>query len=277
MKRLLVLVATMFAITLNYLSVQASIIDAKHASQIASDFLSTQNTQRHLNVPQSNMSLRHISHSSVDPTTPTYYIVINEKGGDWVVIAADDRIANPVLGYGNSDSFDYDNLPCNMRSWLNSYSEQIEHMQGHPEIEPDPSGLRFASTLSSVTPMLTTTWGQGSPYNAQCPKVGYYRAYTGCVATAMAQVMYYHRYPVNECIDIPAYTSKGGINLPALPATEFDWDNMLPSYSYDYNTVQSNAVAQLMRYCGQAIEMNYGTSISTGTFQAVPFAMNYFF
>ncbi len=277
MKKFLVLIATLFATALNCSYLLAETIDASHACQIATDFLSTQSTQHRLSGSQLNMSLNYISHSTVDGTTPTYYIFINEKGGGWVVVAADNSIANPVIGYGNSDSFDFDNLPCNMRSWLNSYSEQIENMLRHPEIKPDKNVHRIASSLASITPMLTTTWGQGSPYNGQCPKVGYYRTYTGCVATAMAQVMNYHRYPVNECHDIPAYTSKGGINLPALPATEFDWDNMLPSYSYDYNTVQANAVAELMRYCGQSIEMNYGTSISTGTFQAVPFAMNYFF
>lgn len=272
----MVLVATLFVTALNSLCVQAETIDADHACQIATGFLTAINGQRRLSAQSSDLSLRYTSYSSIDHVTPTYYIFVNDSSGGWVIAAADDRVM-PILGYGEGNDFDIDQLPCNMRSWLNSYSEQIEFVQNHSEIEWGAPSKRMTTSLASISPMLTTTWGQGSPFNGQCPKVGYYRTYTGCVATAMAQVMRYHRYPVNECRAIPAYTSKGGISVPALPAFKFDWDNMLSSYNYDYNTAQADAVAQLMRYCGQSIEMNYSTSNSTGVFQAVPFAMNYFF
>ncbi len=277
MRKCMMLIATMFAITLNSSFVQANVIDVDHACQIAADFLSLQNTHHRLNNPSTALTLKHTEYSAARQAIPTYYIFNNEEGGNWVIVAADDRVANPVLGYGNGGAFDMEELPCNMRSWLDSYSEQIEHMQQHPEIQPARAEMMKLSSLAAITPMLTTTWGQGSPFNGQCPKVGYNKTYTGCVATAMAQVMCYYRYPANECLSIPAYTTKGGISVTALPAATFDWDNMLTYYGYDYNTAQANAVAQLMRYCGQSVVMNYGTSVSTATVQAVPFALNYFF
>ena len=270
------LIATLIATAFNSSYVNAEIINASHAAQIASDFLTTLNGNSRLKVMATGLSLRYTCYSSIDHVTPTYYVFVNERNGGWVIAAADDR-AIPILGYCEGGNFDMEQLPCNMRSWINSYSEQIEHIQRHPELEPSQPGLRITSSLANISPMLTSSWGQSSPFNGQCPKVGYYRTYTGCVATAMAQVMYYHRYPVRECRAIPAYTSKGGISISALSAVEFDWDNMLSSYSYNYNTTQANAVAELMRYCGQSVEMNYGTSISTALFQTIPFALNYYF
>lgn len=275
MRNWMMLMAIVIASALNTY-VLAETIDAAQAGQIASEFLSSLNVGKQMNATVQDLSLRHTAYSSVKPATPVFYVFVNEHNGGWVVTAADNRV-KPILGYCGNGDFDIDDLPCNMRSWLDSYSEQIAHVLCQSETEPTHADRQLSSSLASIAPMLTTTWGQSSPFNSQCPKVGYYRTYTGCVATAMAQVMCYHRYPLNECLAVPAYTSKGGITLQALPATTFDWDNMLSSYSYDYNTAQANAVAELMRYCGQAIEMNYGTSISTGTFQAVPFAMNYFF
>ena len=277
MKNKVMLVATMIAIALNSSFVKADVIDAALAGQIAVDFLSAQKPQGRLNSASTAMTLKHTGYSSKQQATPTYYIFNHDGGGNWVIVAADDRIANPVLGYGNSGNFDFDALPCNLRSWLDSYSEQIDHMRACPEIQPSRAGLLKASALANISPMLTTTWGQGSPFNGQCPKVGYNKTYTGCVATAMAQVMCYHHFPSRACLPIPAYTTKNGTSVTALPAAAFDWDNMRSSYTYDYTTAQSNAVAQLMRYCGQSVSMNYGTSVSTAAFQTVPFAMNYYF
>ena len=250
-------------------------IDAHHANAIAANFMSKQKTTLKSSASSSQLTLCHTGYSSSDGVTPAYYVFAGEQDG-WVVVAADDR-ATSVLGYAEHGTFDYDALPDNLRAWLDGYRQQVEHIQAHPEVSTAVPGIRAARSLASIAPMLTTTWGQGSPFNGQCPKVGYYRTYTGCVATAMAQVMRYHRYPAADCRAIPAYTSRGGISLPALPPMQFSWDDMLESYGGYYNTAQSDAVAQLMRYCGQAVEMNYSTSVSTSTIQSVPFAMNYFF
>lgn len=276
MKCNLILAAATVAAVLCSSQVHAEGIDAHQAHAIAADFLSSHKTSIKSTRSSLELSLSHTFYSSRDGVTPVYYVFADENHGGWVVVAADDR-ALPVLGYAEQGVFDMDKLPDNLRSWLDGYSAQLEYVQAQPDAAPAQSVPRKASSQPAIAQMLTTTWGQSSPFNAQCPKVGYYRTYTGCVATAMAQVMYYHRFPAAECRAIPAYRSSGGINVPELPATRFNWDDMLESYGGYYNTAQSDAVSTLMRYCGQSVEMNYSTSVSTSAVQAIPFALNYFF
>jgi hypothetical protein len=90
---------------------------------------------------------------------------------------------------------------------------------------------------------------------------------TGCVATAMAQVMNYHQWPKEACQAVPAYNVGFAPDIDhydGLPATTFDWDNMLPTYEGVSSTeAQQEAVATLMRYCGQSVQMLYGTYVSS--------------
>ena len=118
--------------------------------------------------------------------------------------------------------------------------------------------------------MLKTTWYQEEPYNLMAPvydgeKYDWEgkRSVTGCVATAMAQVMYYHQWPQEATTTIPSYTfnyrEEETCTLPELPATTFKWDQMLPNYTEENpgTEEQRMAVAELMRYCGQATKMDY--------------------
>ena len=276
MKCNLILAVATVAAALCMPSAHARGVDAHRASVIAADFMSGHEVSIKSGQSSPELSLSHTFRSSSDGVTPVYYAFTDVKRGGWVIVAADDRVW-PVLGYAEHGDFDVDRLPDNMRSWLEGYSRQLEYVQTHPDVMTAQPVSRMASSQPAIAQMLTTSWGQSSPFNAQCPKVGYYRTYTGCVATAMAQVMYYHRFPAAECRAIPDYRSSGGINVPQLPAARFSWDDMLQSYGGYYNTAQSDAVSTLMRYCGQSVEMNYSTSVSTSAVQVIPFALNYFF
>lgn len=89
------------------------------------------------------------------------------------------------------------------------------------------------------------------------------RTVTGCVATAMAQLMMYYQYPQTLKSDIPAYKTKSyQLDMPSVSAGErYDWDNMLPQYSGSaYTAEQANAVAKLMYHCGLSFEADYGPS-----------------
>lgn len=92
---------------------------------------------------------------------------------------------------------------------------------------------------------------------------GQRRTVTGCVATAMAQLMMYYKYPQTLKSDIPAYQTKSyQLDMPSVSAGErYDWDNMLPQYSGSaYTAEQANAVAKLMYHCGLSFEADYGPS-----------------
>ena len=129
------------------------------------------------------------------------------------------------------------------------------------------------SSHPAIAPMLDSFWGQDAPYNRQCPEIGGQPTVTGCVATALAQIMYYHKWPEGYTTEIPAYDytlsswnnetqSWDNPNTEALPATQFDWDAMTNVYYGNASEASKDAVAKLMRYCGQAFWMQYGTSES---------------
>lgn len=127
---------------------------------------------------------------------------------------------------------------------------------------------------AAVAPLLGgIKWNQRAPYNNMCPLYdGTNRSVTGCVATAMAQVMMYYRYPKALKATIKAYTTKSkGIRIPEISSgATYDWDNMLPDYSQsDYTSAQAEAVAKLMYHCGAAVKMDYGPSSGANVTPAI--------
>ena len=199
--------------------------------------------------------------------------VFNVGNNDGFVIVSNDDATTPILGYSDSGHIDPQNMPANMRAWLQGYADQIAWLKRHPRTQTitiSNTATRRASTHStdSIAPLLTTTWNQRAPFNNLCPLLNATeRAVTGCVATAMAQVMNYHQWPQAATAAIPAYTTPSyQLNLPALPAVTFDWANMRNSYtSSNYTSAEGTAVATLMQYCGWSVEMDYGPQSSSNT------------
>lgn len=200
-----------------------------------------------------------------------FYVFNAEGQNGFVIVSADDR-TTPVLGYADKGSLEMNKLPVNARRWLEGYAEEIKALGEDVQANTHPRRVIGAP----VAPLLTCHWDQGAPYNLQCPIDGEYNSVTGCVATAMAQVMYYHKWPQSATTAIPAYiTSTKGLNLSELPATTFKWDQMKDSYSYDETGAAADAVAELMRYCGQAVRMDY-TSNESGASVGAAHLINYF-
>ena len=211
-----------------------------------------------------------------------YYYVFNAgNDGGYVIVSGDDR-TEPILGYVDQGTFDPDNIPENMRSWLQGYADEIKYIIDN-DIKADSPLLKkrnkVRGTKHSVPELLTTRWNQGNPYNILCPN--YYTdkdndehrfPATGCTATAMAQVMAFYKYPEKTKAIIPAhsntYTLKDGsqktVTVKAIPRnTAIDWENMRDTYSWNGEanaTVQDTAVAQLMLMCGQSVKMGWGPS-----------------
>jgi len=183
----------------------------------------------------------------------------NLDGGGFVIVSGDERTI-PVLGYSDKGQIDWQHMPENMRAWLNSYAETISAL-GDASLS---RGVQTRGVRQAVTPLLSTKWGQYDPYWIYCPEFEKGRALTGCVATAMAQVMNYHRWPKAACEKIPAYKypyNDDTLSLDELPQRTFNWDLM---------KTDMTEVAHLMRYCGQSVLMAYseGTSTTDGAFIA---------
>lgn len=204
--------------------------------------------------------------SVVHPDRELYY-VFNRGEGEGFVIAAGDDSTSPVLGYTTEGEFDYTQLPPNMKWWLEWMTAQLQDLAENPVPEAYRSPRRVP-THPAIPAMVTTKWDQGAPYNDLCPKyTNGERCVTGCVATAMAQVMYYQRSKsVTETQKaMPSYTTNG-ITVPGVPANStIDWDNMINSYGSSATAKQKTAVAQLMLYCGVGVEMMYNIGANGGS------------
>lgn len=208
-----------------------------------------------LSAPAQQLRLAHAEKSTVDSRFNDYYIFNAEDGSAFVIVAGDDRAVD-VLACG-SHAIDMNHVPCNMRWMLDHYRKQMDFLRSHPDV---PLNNTAGQPQAVVSPLVSCTWSQSSPFNNQCPTSGTQHCLTGCVATAMAQVMYYWKYPdVAPAMD--SYTSKvNGVTVGALPGGPFDWDNMLDVYPTNATAQQKDAVAMLMRYCGQASRMGYGAN-----------------
>lgn len=207
--------------------------------------------------------------SAVSPSATCYYVFANGEDKGFTIVSGDDRMPE-VVGYSAQGTYDPDHLPANYVGFMKAYQETVEALlKGDAQVS---GGLAEArqwraerAGTAAVAPLLGgIKWNQGAPYNNMCPLYdGTNRSVTGCVATAMAQVMMYYQYPKELKTTIKAYTAKSyGIQIPEISSgATYDWDNMLPDYSKsDYNSAQADAVAKLMYHCGAAVKMNYGPS-----------------
>ena len=237
-------------------------IDATSARAAANTFLKQQTSLR--SVATADLKLVHAEASKAITGANDYY-AFNITGGGFVIVAGEDR-AHPILGYSDRGHLDFNNLPDNFKALLRGYKEEIEFLQIHPELVVKPAVQSTKAT--GVAPLIKSTWGQEEPYDWQCPVYQGEYCVVGCVATAMAQVMYYWKYPTS-CDAISSYYCYDiGQTIPALPATSFNYSLMLPSYCHwdwdlseliqdTYTDAQAQEVAKLGRYCGQAVDMGY--------------------
>lgn len=196
---------------------------------------------------------------------PQSFFVFNaEQNSGFVIVSADDR-TEAILGYSDKGTLNVNRLPENVKKWLEDYEMQIKALRAF-SFKNNASRRAIGSP---ITPLLTCHWAQEPPYNNLCPMDGDIRCVTGCVATAMAQIMYYYKWPETTVGPLAAYTtSSQSISVHELPATTFKWDKMKDTYRYGEEGEASDAVAELMRYCGQAVTMDYTAFISGSALKA---------
>ncbi len=219
-----------------------------------------------------------------------YYIfnTVGKKG--YVIVSGDDRTI-PILGYTDSGTLDPNNMPPNMKTWLENYAKQIDALDAMELTEDMITAPR--PTRNSISPLITSHWDQGAPYWTHCPEfmditedgdtVGEL-AYTGCVATSMAQIMNYYKHPMTISQPIPSYQvtfyyneEYGVFDTETLDPIYFDWDNMKDNYTGAETDAEKDAVAWLMLYAGCAAHMQYGTNASSTSDPYIPTALNDYF
>lgn len=246
--------------------------------------------------PQQQKGLRAAArHQAPGQSQPDYYVFNAGADGGFVVVSGDDRTAQ-VLAYGDSGSFPTDSMPQNLRAFMQSYADQIAYLRtrGTGDAVASPLLPGAERARKACKPLLTTLWAQDAPFDQQTPIIaaltsgGMVRehAATGCVATALSQVMNFYRWPTATAAEIPAYktrkTQRGlRYQREAVPAnTPIYWDRMVDDYALGTPSDESKeAVASLMGYVGTSLRMDYDLKqYGSGTFSVlITKALNSYF
>lgn len=205
-----------------------------------------------------------------------YYVFSSGNNLGYTIVSGDDRLP-AIVGYTESGDYDTELLPDNLKSFMQAYQEFAETATDEQIAEIKAWKANSSNTHAAVAPFMEETWNQTAPYNNLCPEYKYYgasgtvqsnQAVTGCVATAIAQILHYHKCPSELQADIPGYTIEISVNnylntiqMPAISAGKsYDWKNMLNEYKGNESTTQNDAVAKLMLHAGCAVQMSYGPS-----------------
>lgn len=192
--------------------------------------------------------------------------LFNIEGGGFVITSADDRM-QPVLGYSRTSNFSFP-IPDNLHNWLECYDTQIRMVMDDPSALQHPEWLLLASKKRPVAvfdttmgPLLTTTWGQIPYYNNLCPNGPNGQAVTGCVATAMGQMMKYWNWPDTGAGYYSYIDDIYGLQSADFGATSYDWEHMPDYLNASSSSTEVNAVATLLYHCGVAVNMHYGNEV----------------
>lgn len=244
--------AFVIAMLLVSIQLQAQMrIGANEALTTAESFI-TQNTKQ----GEATLTLSEEIKSHLTGQTNLFVFSVEPKG--FVIVSAMDE----VLAYSlRSDLPKIENMPEHIAYWIHHFNDRTEYLVEHPDEKP-----KAAKTNREVAPLLTSVWGQGCFHNEACPldsvgPCGHVSA--GCVAVAMAQILYYHKYPMKGfgelTYDCPPY----GTLSANFGETMYDWNGMCDTL-HEGNP----AVAQLISHCGIAVMMNYGAHQSNSSFTA---------
>lgn len=224
---------TTFILFLLAFTANARQISPDEAAAIASDFLNSSSLQI-ANARRIGVKRARAKSDTDGKFTSPYYVFNGEGNQGFVIISGDDR-AKKILGYSDAGNFDFDNLPPQLAAMLDQYAEQIASLPESAAADPSWSAPPRDASTEEGKLLETANWGQGYPYNAQCPVIDGVQCPTGCVATAMAIVMKYHNWPGT-----------------------YDWDAM-PMEKISDNNVH---ISKLMADIGMAINMEYGPTES---------------
>lgn len=227
------------------------------------------------------------------------YLFVSVDNDGFVIVAADD-IATPILGYSVNNGFAGESMPPHLEEWLMHYDKEIVSARNagyQGDESSDSEWYRLLNNIEkkgastkSVTPLVTTQWDQGYPYNTQCPydNNGHsnVRSVTGCVATAMSQVMKYWNWPLKGNGSHSYTCSTLSPNAPTnelsadFSSTTYNW-NLMPAgggnSASSWAAGQRNAVSTLIYHCGVSVEMKYKHSASSASTSSVPNALKNFF
>ena len=194
------------------------------------------------------------------------YVINIGKSEGFVIVSPDDR-TDAILGYADSGNLNPDNMPENMKAWLQGYADEIAWAKRNNITASATTAQRaHRAVKTAIAPLVTAQWNQDDPYNKLVNNSTYFDysdVVTGCVATAMAQVMYYTAKKAGlsssyTLVATDSYTTKWGKTISVVPAnTALNWSWMKDTYTSGETGEAADAVATLMKACGASVKMSY--------------------
>jgi len=261
-------------------------VDKDQAYAVAVNFIMEKSAVGEDGISSEDLLLDKIYTLESGGSVACYIFTFDPEG--FVVVAAED-VLPPVLGYSITGFYGHENQPDSYRNFMQTYADAVAFIRENESLQsletaslwkhylqPGPHGLSASPFSKSVSPLLTCKWNQNYPYNALCPEDpdgpgGH--VYAGCVATAMSQVMYYWRHPLQGTGSHSYYYPPYGNISADFANTTYQWEGMSNSI-YHENTYP---IAELQFHCGVAVEMMYGPGGSGAYSQDVPYAFKTYF
>lgn len=242
----------------------AKTINENYAKIVAQNFL--ENETKIVNA--SNLTLVKTEFSKHKPAffnAPLHlFYTFVTPNNEFVIVAADDA-ATPILAYSDENRpLNINSIPNSVSKWLELYKKQLIYIidnkiEATPEIDflwtsyYNDIPIAQAKGINAVSPLVQTTWDQSPYYNAQCPG----GSVTGCVATAMCQIMKYWDYPATGS-GFHSYNENNYGTLSAnFGSTTYNWSAMPNNVSSS-----NSAVATLMYHVGVSVDMDYSPQVS---------------
>lgn len=251
----------------------AAPVDPNSAQQVAENFINAPKTNVDGSVNKAPHKQKRMVRAAKEVADNQLFYIFNSEDADGYVIIAADNIATPVLGYSYSGSLDVDHMPDNLLWWLSEYDREIKWALAQG-IEPTEDTKAEWEALYNtrkakqadviVAPLIKTEWSQENGYYNKCPYDSNAKTHclTGCVATAMAQIMKYWEHPIKGR-GSHSYTHYiYGEQFADFGNTTYDWANMPNDLGLFSSGTEIDAIATLMYHCGVAVNMDYGVDES---------------
>lgn len=241
----------------------AQTVSPEDASARAKEFFSTQTDHSGRKFMSRPLQLAY----TASRLGETHFYVFNRIGGGWVIVGGDE-VSSQILGYSDEGCFDMSNINDNARAWLASYEDQISEgiaqtttSTGSRQV-PNRRFVKAKSALgSAIAPLIQTQWGQFAPFYNLNPVIEGSHALTGCVATAMAQIMNYYQWPASGTGSHSYYHSATAATYSAdFAARDYDWTSVHDKVlSAGFNTPElKSEIARIFNDISISVDMNFG-------------------
>lgn len=253
MKKLLLLIAFVFST----LMVEAKDVTFEQARQKALAFMGMEN--------KDDIIFKETRPAkSKERGNASYYVFGKVNGQGFVIISGEDRLPD-VFGYSKERNFSSDdNMPPALINLLELYSEYVEAVRLNA-VEAVTPQTRAMSSSIEVMPLLTSKWGQDEPYNRLCPE----STVTGCVATALSQIMMYYKWPDTGNGYASTIYNSQSISVD-LSKSVYNWSAMKDTKEENVaDEAAAESVAKLCYDCGLALKMSYGSTSGAFDYNAV--------